>query len=485
MSVWASPVFLRTMLLSTKRLYMLSDALGERALLGLLSLAHRRPKTERFQDTQVEKLKVSARHGGPVVDTVGRLMRGLHPNYISNFMFDLVDTSAWGAGAKRRAFIDQHGFEGPWLIVFSPTDRCNLRCTGCYSGAYAEHGRGIERLDMAAIDRIIEEAHEYGTGLIVWSGGEPTLIWDDLYALMEKHAHQPFLMYTNGTLITEKMAEQMVALGNLAVAVSVEGDRQMTTERRGYFRGRSVHDLVIDCMKMLHEHGVLVGYSVTYTRRNADYVASEEFIEAMLDAGCYYGWHFLYVPVGSDPDFSLVPTPEQRERMRASVWRWLTERGMLSFDFWNSGPCVARPTAPSGCMAADRYLHINHRGEAEPCVFCKYTLPGLNIKEKTLLEIIESPLFAAIRRRKQERATIPLLPCCFMDSDILAEAVAETGAIPTEGGQKLLEPEFRRAYLEPWRQAYGAIAQAVWDSGAYEDLMGLIGAGLIHYRPAA
>lgn len=484
MSVWSHPVVLRTALLGMKRLYGVSDSLGDKALLGLLALAQKRPKPERLHDKQVERLTSSARRHGPVVDTVRRLMHGLHPNYVTNFWLSIFDTSAWGAYAKRKAFARKYGFEPPWLIVFSPFDGCNLKCVGCYSGAYAENGRDPQRLDMDSIDRIIQEARQYGTGLIVWSGGEPAMIWDELYAVMEKHREQPFLMYTNGTLITEEMAEQMIALGNLAVAVSVEGDRELTTERRGCYRGRPVYDLVMDCMRMLHNYGVLVGYSVTYTRRNADYVASDEFIESMLDAGCYYGWHFMYVPVGSDPDFSLVPTPQQREKMRAAVWRWLTERGILSFDFWNSGPCVARRGAPSGCMAADRYLHINHRGEAEPCVFCKYTLPGLNIKEKSLLEIVQSPLFEAMRRRKREQRTIPLLPCCFMDSDILAEAVEETNAIPTEGGQRVIEPDFRETYLRPWREEYARIAHEVWNSGEYDVLTGLIGAGALEFAEA-
>jgi len=479
LSVFSHPIVVRAVLCSVKRLYYISDAAGDRALHGLINLARAYPKPDELLQNQVERFTSATYEQHPAVGTIRRMFRELHPNYVQGLVLNLFRSEAWDGFERRRDFAAQHGFDAPVLAVFSPLDGCNLKCYGCYSGAYEKDGRGRERVDYATLDRALAELRSFGTNLIVWTGGEPMMIWDDLYRLMSKYDDLVYLMYTNGTLITEQVADQMRELGNIAPAISLEGNRELTTERRGCWRGKPVWDRVMDAMHMLHGKGVFAGYSVTYTSRNTEYVASDEFIESMMDAGCFFGYHFMYVPVGASPDFSLVPSPEQRDMMRAAVWRWLTEKGFLSFDFWNCGPLTARTTDTSGCIAADRYLHFNHRGEPEPCVFCKYTMPGMNLKTHTVLEVLKSPLFAAMREYKKREPSMALLPCCFMDRDVLKHAVEASGAVPTEEGQRVLDDDFREDLLLPWRGAYSQLAHEAWNSGAYDCLRGVIGTGLV------
>lgn len=57
-------------------------------------------------------------------------------------------------------------------------------------------------------------------------------------------------------------------------------------------------------------------------------------------------------------------------------------------DFQNDAEFVG------GCIAGGRtYLHINANGDVDPCVFIHYS--DSNIREKTLLETMKSPLFMA------------------------------------------------------------------------------------------
>ena len=59
-------------------------------------------------------------------------------------------------------------------------------------------------------------------------------------------------------------------------------------------------------------------------------------------------------------------------------------------DFWNDGEYAG------GCVAGGRrYLHINANGDIEPCAFIHYS--DSNIREKTILEALQSPLFKAYR----------------------------------------------------------------------------------------
>ena len=70
-------------------------------------------------------------------------------------------------------------------------------------------------------------------------------------------------------------------------------------------------------MELLQKYGIPHGFSTVFSRKNADVVISDEFIDLMLEKGCLWGWYFLYMPVCGDKDLSLMPTPEQR----AKLWK--------------------------------------------------------------------------------------------------------------------------------------------------------------------
>ena len=143
-------------------------------------------------------------------------------------------------------------------------------------------------------------------------------------------------------------------------------------------------------MKRLKREGVAFGFSATAWRGNAEDVVSDAFIDEMLRVGCLYGWYFQYIPIGREPDTSLMITPVQRELLRKRVYELRNTRPIFLVDFWNDGPEV------QGCMAGGkRYLHINNRGDVEPCVFCHFAQH--NVHESTVTEALRSPFFRDIR----------------------------------------------------------------------------------------
>ncbi len=90
------------------------------------------------------------------------------------------------------------------------TKRCNLRCIYCYAdGGNAEDGE----LSVSEICRVIDEAKELGARTVNFTGGEP-LMHEEFFRLAE-HARNTglaILLYTNGTLITRKIADKMAKL---------------------------------------------------------------------------------------------------------------------------------------------------------------------------------------------------------------------------------------------------------------------------------
>lgn len=74
------------------------------------------------------------------------------------------------------------------------------------------------------------------------------------------------------------------------------------------------------------------------------------------------------------------------------------------------------------------YLHINANGDADPCVFIHYS--DSNIREKTLPEVLQSPLFMAYRDGQPFNEN-HLRPCPMLENpELLREMIAKTGGFP-------------------------------------------------------
>jgi len=296
-------------------------------------------------------------------------------------------------------FIEEHGCKPPWFITISPGHACNLHCTGCY----ASSGPTAAKLPWSIFDRIILEAKElWNDRFIVISGGEPLAYRSegkDLLDAVEKHSDCMFLMYTNGTLIDKEVAARLARLGNLTPAISVEGMRERTDERRG----AGVFDRILTAMANLREVGVPFGISVTATRFNSEEILSDEFLDFFFgEQGAVYGFIFHYMPIGRSFTLTLMPTPEQRIELWRRSWEVIEKRRIALIDFWNHGPLV------QGCISAGReggYIYIDWNGKVMPCVFAPYSVANINdiyAQGGTLNDVWEAPFFQAIRQWQRD-----------------------------------------------------------------------------------
>ena len=83
------------------------------------------------------------------------------------------------------------------------------------------------------LDSIINQANELGTYFFLYSGGEPLVRKKDIIRLCEAHPDCQFTAFTNGTLIDEAFADEMLRVKNFIPAISVEGFEEATDFRRG------------------------------------------------------------------------------------------------------------------------------------------------------------------------------------------------------------------------------------------------------------
>ena len=364
--------------------------------------------------------KFEAGHpGGRLSD---RFLRDINPKVRNKLLRNLIVKEGLIAPNKRHRIKDEFGFYPPSIAVISPTMRCNLKCYGCYAGNYTRN----QDLPLDVFDRIIEEGKELGIYLYVISGGEP-FVYDGLMDIFEKHNDCVYQVYTNGTMLDDDLCARIVDLGNVIPCISVEGGEEETDGRRG----KGTYVKITQAMESLNKRNGVFGFSLTVTSKNAEHVTSDEFIDDLVERGCFLGWVFTYVPVGKNPDISLMPSPQQRRKVGMRVREIRATRPIFVADFWNDGDYVG------GCIAGGRrYFHINCHGDVEPCVFCHFAID--NIKEKGLKEVIDSPLFRNIQS-KQPYAEDHRMPCMLIDhNSVLRSVVRETGARPTHPGAESL-----------------------------------------------
>jgi len=321
-------------------------------------------------------------------------------------------------GNMIREQLRSQGLAAPQAYLISPTMRCNLRCPGCYAANYSQK----DDLELEVIDRTLTEGEGLGMFWVTILGGEP-FVRRDMWEIYKRHEDVFFQVFTNGTLVDKEATRKLAELGNVGVIFSLEGFEEETDARRG----KGVFQKVMQGMDNLREAGVPFGFSVMVTRRNVDTIISDEFNDMLVGKGCFVGWHFLYIPVGRDPDISLMPTAEQRELMRRrGAQRIRNEKPIFIFDFWNDAPHVG------GCIAGGfHYFHINSRGDVEPCIFVHLAVD--NIKQTSLKEAIESPYFRAIRARQPYSDNL-LRPCMIIDHPhVLRGICTECQPHPTDG----------------------------------------------------
>lgn len=343
----------------------------------------------------------------------------------------------------------------PWLILMDPTTACNLHCTGCWA---AEYGNQMN-LSFEDMDRIVSQGKELGVYLYMLTGGEPLVRKDDVIRLCEKHNDCQFLAYTNGTLVDQALCDNMKRVGNLMLAISLEGFSEVNDLRRG----AGVFGKVMYAFDLLKQNGLIFGTSICYTRANMETVTSDEFLDMIVEKGCRYSFYFHYMPVGNDAAPDLLPTKEQRVYMlhRVREIRGLTGgKPLFCMDFQNDGEFVG------GCIAGGRnYFHINANGDCEPCVFIHYS--GANIHDCSVLEALKQPLFMAYRDNQPFNEN-HLRPCPMLENpEILQRIVKETGAKSTD----LQSPESAEHlcakcahYAEEWK----GCADEIWNSQVHK-----------------
>ena len=289
--------------------------------------------------------------------------------------------------ANTRAEHASGGRHIPSFLIASITNRCNLHCAGCYARANNLCNDGSEQslLTDDEWNGIFAQAEQIGVSFILLAGGEP-MLRRGVVERASEHRNVLFPVFTNGTLLSESTLRLLDERRNLVPIVSVEGSRQQTDARRGV----GTYEKLTRNMEQMRDLGVLFGASITLTTENFSEVTGDAFLQNLRALGAKVVFFVDYVPADPGTE-SLAPGDAEREALADRLDRLRAKQdGMIYVSF------PGDEQFSGGCLAAGRgFFHINPSGGAEPCPFSPVS--DTNLRQASLLEALESPLFARLR----------------------------------------------------------------------------------------
>jgi len=314
----------------------------------------------------------------------------------------------------------------PAFLFLSVTNGCNLQCQGCW----VRGASPVLELDIDTADRVISEAKQQGVATFGILGGEP-LLYPNLLELLGHHPDCYFLLFTNGTLIDDDLAEHLRRLANVSPLISVEGNQEVSDQRRGGTEvlARSLHGLA-SCTA----HGLVTGVATSVCQSNFDDLVSERFVEQVIDWGALYLWYYIYRPVGSQPSPELALSQEQILALRRFMVEIRSRVPLLVVDsYWDH---EGRALCPA---AVGIGYHLSPAGDLEACPPIQFAAEKVG-NGASLAELVSSSRYLDEFRRAVSTTT---RGCILLENPrVLSHTVESTGAWDSSGrGTALAELE--------------------------------------------
>ena len=265
----------------------------------------------------------------------------------------------------------------PFTVHWELTYHCNLQCPHCY--VVPQNSR--QELSLGEITAILDLLKESGTLYVIFSGGE-ILMRKDFFDIAGYARKKGFALrlLTNGTLIDERVADQIKQLNPLSVEISLYGSTPATHDRITACPGS--FERSVKALGLLGERSIRTIVKSLMMKQNAG-----EF-QKMKKLAQEIGSQFLYdTVIIPRVDGSMEPCRnrldgEELYRLFYPEVREKRENGNSRQD-------------DLSCSAGLNVLSISPYGDVYPCMAFKES--GGNLTKNSLSEIQHSPMFSKMR----------------------------------------------------------------------------------------
>ncbi len=333
------------------------------------------------------------------------------------------------------------------VVVWNVTSACNLRCVHCYAATGAPRDELSTREGM----ELIAQLHDYGSPVVLFSGGEP-LIRKDLPGLVRRTVGSDMraVISTNGTLITRDLAMELADCGLSYIGVSLDGLQEINDAFRGV--PGAFRDALRGIEHAMHQD-IKVGLRFTMNRRNISEIPG--ILDLMKAEGisriCFY--HLVYTGRARElmeEDLSPEQTRETLDLIMDRTKKMIDagrQVEVLTVDNHADGPYVYLRMKSRNDPRADGVLEllrmnggnssglgigcINWDGEVYPDQFWRTRVLG-NVRERPFSAIWEdrSNEFLMKLKSKKEHVQGRCRKCRWLDvcaGNFRARAEASTG----------------------------------------------------------
>ncbi len=272
------------------------------------------------------------------------------------------------------------------------TYRCNEQCTHCYLDVLKPNAKVAGELTTEQVKSVMDQLAAMNALNITFSGGE-ALVRRDFFDIAEYARRKRFAIriFTNGILITPKLADRIAALQPLVVEISLYGADAEThdsiTQRRASWA------LTTRAFRLLHERGVHTQMKTPLMHENIHELHALEELAASLGAA------FRSDPALTAKDNGDLSPLTHRLTHDDLVWLYRQEYTE-----------AMNPPAPIGdahrsCAIGLHALVLDPYGNVFPCVQTR--ISAGNVLEQTVKEIWNAQLFQQVGM-----LTFDMLPIC-------------------------------------------------------------------------
>jgi radical SAM protein with 4Fe4S-binding SPASM domain len=305
----------------------------------------------------------------------------------------------------------------PFMVSYSITTKCNLKCKHCYSESVDQ--ASPDELTTEEAFQLIDELSRWGIGLLIIDGGEPLCRADVLDIV--KHASSKGIRTTigsNGTLIDESMAKKMLGAGVMAVAISVDGADAKTHDS---FRGvTGAFEQTLKGIEACRNTGMPFQLNMVIRKDNLSQLG--DMLRLALDLGANAAEVFDLVATGrakrecKEMVLSLEERKQTMEQLAETqedypivirvpgcpMYPLLLQQKQIQPRHFPREMLHRVPYYGRGCAAGMPmgYVMVLSNGEVNPCMLLQVRLG--NIREQSIISIWEnSPILAQLRQRGQ------------------------------------------------------------------------------------
>ena len=276
---------------------------------------------------------------------------------------------AWNFGYKGMRSVQRFkkrlkkGIHFPPFLYISIINSCQLRCQGCWVDVESPR----EMITLEEMNRLINDAKKHGNSFFGILGGEPFL-HPQLLDILAAHPDCYFQIFTNGQLITDKVAARLRELGNATPLISIEGSEVVSDQRRGRL---NVLNKTLAGLEACRRHKLITGVATSVCQTNFELV-SEAWVSRLINMGVHYVWFHTYRVVGPKMAPELALTPEQVLHIRKFVVHTRATMPIAVIDaYWDDKGEALCP------MATGISHHIGPGGDVEPCPIIQFATENI------------------------------------------------------------------------------------------------------------